>query len=85
MNPPLLSSWISQGLGFDIDCGCGHHVYVPAADANRLLGGQRTIEEAEARLRCSTCDASGKSGRITLRFSIRDYYDRMRAAGMKVA
>ena len=78
----IIGDLVAEGLGLDVTCGrCHRTLYLEPLEACLLLGEQTPWESAKRRLMCSTCGATGKNGEVTMRFSIRDYYARLQAAG----
>lgn len=73
---PKIADHADKQIGFEVFCGsCKRTAYIEPDQAVALFGGQTAIKDAEKRLACSGCGATGRDipGAV-LRMSIRDFY-----------
>lgn len=76
-----ISTWTDKGIGLDVFCQCGRSGAI-AAEVAAKLDTTMSLTEVAHHLVCKECGAKG--GRLTVRFSIGDYYDRARERGSMI-
>jgi hypothetical protein len=65
---------LDEGIGLDVFCQCGHNGYLSVEQARERLDPASDFTEAAFKLRCVACGAKG-GPKVSVRFSIGDYYD----------
>lgn len=78
-----IRSWVEQNVGLDVFCLCGKAGHLTAADAAARFDLDQTYDQVAQRFTCSSCGSSGPP-KVSVRFSIGDYYDNVRANGGNV-
>ncbi len=81
----IVADLVTQGLGLDVKCHrCGHTRYLTPLEACLAFGENSAFDTIARRCRCARCGERGRSGMISARFSITDYYARLEEKGIKV-